>query len=105
MNMTPLRLRVLRFLADKPGGFNVSRLVDECCPRERGCRWTAQGAARMSGKLCNPLHDAGLIRWDDWRQPPCARGAILTDAGRALLAQHDKAASDAARDAAIASGA
>lgn len=111
LTMTPLRLKVLRFLADKPNGYSVKGIVHECCPRPGyrdgtpGPRWTQQGAARMSGKVCGPLEAAGLIRYPNPFAPTYDKDAAITDAGRALLAQREKAASDAERDAAIRSGA
>lgn len=110
MNVTPLRLAVLRFLAGKPGGYYVKGVVYECCPRppysngSPGPLWSAQGAARMSGKLLKPLEAAGLVRTDPF-EPTYSKRAYLTDAGRVLLAELDAAADRAALDQAIKSGA
>lgn len=104
MNMTPLRLSILRFLAERPRGYSPKGLVQELCPR-LGCvrGWTEQGAARMAGKVTKPLREAGLIKLDPWARM-CDQIATITDAGRELLAQHDEAASRGELERAIASG-
>ncbi len=109
LNMTPLRLAVLRFLASKPAGHNAKRMVETLCPRE-GCTgnqlsWTEQGLARQTGSVLKPLRDVGLIVDVDRRVGMYALNVQLTAAGRALLAEHDEAAARAELDAAICSGA
>ncbi len=109
MNITPTRLKVLRFLSDKPGGYNAKRVTQECCPRE-GCggrplHYTEQGLARMTGKVMKPLREAGLIVPADWRAPMHSLQVLLTPAGRALLVEQEKAASARELAAAIDSGA
>lgn len=108
MNMTPLRLSILRFLADKPRGYSPKGLVHELCPRPvylsgHRAQWTEQGAARMAGKITKPLRDAGLIKLDHWARM-CDQIATITDDGRRVLAEHDAAASRAELARAIESG-
>lgn len=89
MNMTPLRLSVLRFLAERRNGYSIKGLVHELVPRGRNgdLAWTEQGAARMAGKLIAPLREAGLVK-DDPSARMYERKATITDAGRARLAEH-----------------
>lgn len=102
LNMTPLRLSVLRFLSERPNGYSVKGLVKELCPRDTTGGWTEQGAARMAGKMIKPLREAGVLR-DEENAPMYRRMARITDAGLALLAEYDEAASRAQLDDAIAS--
>lgn len=105
LNMTPLRLSVLRFLAERPGGYSAKGLVQELCPRDtHTCAWTEQGAARMAGRLVKPLREAGVLK-DEEHAPMYRRMVRITDAGRALLAAHDEAASCVELDKALASAA
>lgn len=103
--MTPLRLSVLRFLAERPAGFSAKGLVHELCPRKtRSGAWTEQGAARMAGKLVKPLREAGVLE-DEQNAPMYRRMVRITDSGRALLAAYDDAASRGELDKALASAA
>lgn len=100
MNLTPLRISVLRFLAGKPNGYSLKGLVHELIPRGQ-YGWTEQGAARMAGKIAKPLQDAGLIKTDHWA-PMYRKDAWITDAGREALRSHE--ASTSALAAAVESG-
>ena len=102
LNMTPLRLSVLRFLADKPNGYNSKGLVQELIPRgsDANLGWTQQGAARMAGKLIGPLREAGLVTEDHWA-PMYRRMAKLTESGRAVLVEHESVKSRHELEAAI----
>ena len=106
--MTPLRLKVLRFLADKPDGYNAKRMVEQLCPRISSfgtpLAWTKQGLARQTGKVIKPLKDAGFVREKDWTARMCDMNMLITPAGLALLAEHDAAASRAELEKAIRSG-
>lgn len=105
LNMTPLRLSVLRFLAERPSGYSAKGLVQELCPRDtRTGAWSEQGAARMAGKLVKPLREAGVVK-DEEHAPMYRRRVSITDAGLALVAAHDDAASRVELDKALASGA
>lgn len=88
LNMTPLRLSVLRFLAEQEGGYSAKGLVQELCPRDtRTGAWTEQGAARMAGSLVKPLREAGLVL-DDEHAPMYRRMVRISEPGRALLSTH-----------------
>ena len=89
INITPMRLAVLRYLQERTGGAHASTLVYECCPRStdvgRSYGWSAQGAARMGGKLVAALERAGMVkrsRGDSRFEPDTFR---ITDAGRAAI--------------------
>ena len=71
MNMTPLRIRVLRIVKANPG-YLISGLADVLVPRKWG--WTRQGAARWGGSFVSPLAKEGLITID--RKVTCGVGAI-----------------------------
>jgi hypothetical protein len=103
LNITPLRLSVLRFLAERPSGYSAKGLVQELCPRDtRTGAWTEQGAARMAGKLVKPLREAGVLM-DEQHSPIYRRKVRITDAGRSLLAEYDEAASRAQLEKSLAS--
>lgn len=97
LNMTPLRLAVLSFLADKSSSFNAKRMVEALCPRVSPSgsmlSWTEQGLARQAGKVLKPLKDAGLIAEVDWRARMCSKQVFITEAGREQLAIHKAEAS------------
>jgi hypothetical protein len=86
LNPTPLRLSILRFLADRDW-YSMNALVHELVPRHasgsgRRITWTEQGAARMSGALLAPM------RTHDWIEVDIRRRlARITDAGRDILAK------------------
>ena len=108
LNLTATRLKVLRFLADKPNGHNAKDVVAECCPRGLcvgfPLHYTEQGLARMTGKVMKPLRDAGLVVEVDWTARMASMRVRLTEAGRELLAHHDEQASRAALASAVHSG-
>lgn len=91
LNMTPLRLNVLKFLATKSDYFGEKSMVAELCPRTaRSGGWTEQGLARMTGKVIKPLQEAGLVQTEPFVRI-CSMGVKITGAGRALLDEHDRA--------------
>lgn len=106
LNITPLRLSVLRLLASN-GRYNCKSLVQVLMPRGTASNprrtWTEQGAARMAGKLTKPLEDAGLIKTDYWARM-YNKDAWITAAGLKVLEEHDAAAGRAELAAAIESG-
>jgi hypothetical protein len=93
LNVTPLRLAVLQFLAAKPGGFNAKSMVAALCPRVSSgghkLSWTEQGLARQTGKMIKPLMEHGLIVQEDWMARMCSMRVRITDAGRAVVAAHE----------------
>lgn len=87
--MTHTRRLTLQAIADMPG-CSVAGLPDIVCPRPRigGAQlyWSAQGAARMGGKLVAKLENAGLVRVDRHVSAGVA-DAWLTAAGVKALAE------------------
>jgi hypothetical protein len=79
--MTELQINTLKYLQRNPGAL-VSGLPDVLVPRGI-YGWTAQGAARMGGKLVAALKRQGLV---NVKAADCGVGcAYLTADGEKLL--------------------
>lgn len=91
-NLTPMRVKLLRLLAER-GRYRVQSLAEVIAPRRPGhtgkpIPWTEQGAARWAGGYVRQLERAGLV-WVD-RHVAAGVGIVgLTDAGCQALAQHE----------------
>lgn len=90
--MTPTRLACLRFLRSHPGWL-APAMVRLAVPRPVTAggiqlRWTAQGAARMGGKLAKDLERLGWATVD--RYVDCGVAKLtLTEAGLRELQAHE----------------
>jgi ribosomal protein S19E (S16A) len=78
--LTPTRVAALQLLARHPGGYFATGVTYEVAPRPGSAYgWTAQGAARMSGRILKAMERAGWVRVDRDRM------AHITEAGRKVL--------------------
>ena len=103
MNLTPMRIELLRLLTTTPG-YSVAALAYHIAPRAKCAGvelgWSKQGAARWGGGYVKPLEAAGLVAVD--RYVDCGVGVVsITEKGRKALKEHDVVASKAQLEAAI----
>ena len=93
LNITPTRLKALKFLASKTGGVYVSALADAILTSEYRRKiksgFTAQQSTRSGAGCAVPLIRAGLVQK---RATTYGWGIVsITDAGLKLLAEQDPA--------------
>ena len=92
--MTPTQRRCLEFIQARPGCY-APALADSCAPRPASpatgapYAWTAQGAARMGGKLAKSVERPGWVRVDRYVDCGVAR-LYITPAGERALAEAPK---------------